>query len=81
VTIGVHDGDGTPVPTAAHEIEVEVSGPGRLRGLCSGDPASHEDQQGSRMRAFVQSDGRPGEITVPASSEGLEPAALAIIAG
>ena len=63
---------------ADNQVAVSVEGPGRLLGLCSGDPASHENPKVGRMKVFngsllaiVQSDGRPGDIAVRASSPGL----------
>lgn len=85
VTISVCDANGLPVPTACNGIEVEVTGPGRLIGLCSGDPGSHENPKTASMKAFsglllavVQSDGRPGGITVTASSGALTPGFLTL---
>ncbi|HXP63201.1 MAG TPA: hypothetical protein VN829_22050 [Dongiaceae bacterium] len=63
---------------ADNQVAVSIEGPGRLLGLCSGDPASHENPKAGRMKVFnglllaiVQSDGRPGDIAVRASSPGL----------
>ncbi len=75
VTVSIHDAEGNVVPVASNEVAVEAEGSGRLIGLCSGDPASHENPKGHRMRAFngrllaiVQSDVHPGRISVRASS-------------
>ncbi len=85
VTLGIEDGHGNPNPIAQNEISVEVEGRGRLLGLASGDPASHENPRHHQMKAFnglllaiVQSDGKPGPITLKASSAGLRSAAIAL---
>jgi beta-galactosidase len=85
ITISVCDASGLPVPTACDDIGVEVTGPGRLIGLCSGDPGSHENPKTASMKAFsglllaiVQGDGRSGDITVTASSGALTPGSLTL---
>lgn len=88
ITISVHDGNGVAVPTADQYIKVEVSGAGRLIGLCSGDPRSHELAKSPVMRAFnglllaiVQSDDKPGPITLTARSEELTAASVELSCG
>jgi beta-galactosidase len=85
VTARVVDADGKTVPDASDEITFEVSGPGRLIGLDSGDPASHEDFKGTRRKAFhglclaiVQSTAQSGAIHVSAASPGLAPADITV---
>jgi beta-galactosidase len=87
VTISIHDFDCNFVPTAASSIDVKVSGQGRLIGLSSGDPRSHENPKDSCAKAFnglllaiVQSTGEPGSINVTATSNGLESVAIDIYA-
>lgn len=87
VTISVHDAQGNTVPTAACDVRVEVAGAGKLIGLASGDPRSHENPKDTRARTFsglllaiVQSTGEPGAITVAASSEGLAGASVELAA-
>ncbi|MEN6371253.1 MAG: sugar-binding domain-containing protein [Armatimonadota bacterium] len=79
ITVSITDKDGSFVPTACDKINVKVSGSGRLIGLGSGDPRSHENPKHSSMKAFnglllavVQNNGQPGEIVVSVSSEQLE---------
>jgi beta-galactosidase len=83
ITIQIEDRDGNSVPTADNDIVVEVQGHGRLLGLCSGDPGSHENPKAGHMRAFnslllavVQSNGSPGRSTVTASSPDIRAGAL-----
>jgi beta-galactosidase len=78
VTVQVVDAAGRTVPTANATITFAVSGAGRLIGLGNGDPSSHEADKGSMRSVFnglaqaiVQSDGRPGELRLDASSPGL----------
>jgi beta-galactosidase len=73
------------VPTADNRVTFAVSGAGRLIGVGSGNPSSHEADKGQTRRAFnglamaiVQSSGPAGEITVDATSPGLKPARLVL---
>ncbi len=52
VTIRMEDKDGNFVPNAAKSVTLEIDGPGRIVGLGSGDPLSHESFQGSSVRTF-----------------------------
>lgn len=79
ITASILDGQGEPVPAAENDISIEVAGPGRLLGLCSGDPGSHENPHASHMKVFnslllaiIQTSTKAGEITVRTSSPGLE---------
>ena len=85
VTVELLDAQGRVVPTADGEVAFVVEGEGKLIGLDSGDPQSHEDYKAARRKAFnglclaiVQSTGKPGRIRVTASSPGLEPGNLTI---
>ena len=87
VTLSVHDGHGVFVPTADNFIKVTVEGRGRLLGMCSGDPRSHELARSPVMRAFnglllatVQSDEQPGPITLIARSSELHEARVELAA-
>lgn len=88
ITASIHDDQGVPVPVANHPISVKVTGSGRLLGLSSGDPGSHESEKSGCIRAFnglclaiVQSAGPAGKIQVTASSPGLTSAAVTLQAG
>lgn len=83
VEISVSDRNGVPVGNARNCIRVEVSGAGRLVGLDNGDSTDYDSYKGDNRRLFsgkllamVESTLKPGEITVRAYSEGLEPAEL-----
>jgi len=84
ITVNVCDKDGNMVPTADNVIEVEVTG-GKLLGVCSGNPMSHEDPGAGKVKAFngmllavVQSYDRAGKISVKVKSEGLEPDSIVL---
>ena len=86
VTIEVLDKDGNPCPTADTPIFVRVSGNGKLKALCNGDPTDYTPFSASCMRLFsgklvavIESDsGNRGEIRVDASSAKIKPASIAI---
>lgn len=87
VTISIYDRDGNFVPTADNLIDIQITGPGRLIGLSSGDPRSHEDPKGSSAKTFnglllaiVQSTGEPGAISVTATSDRQEPGRIVVTA-
>ena len=84
ITVNVCDKDGNMIPTADNVIEVEVTG-GKLLGICSGSPMSHEDPGAGKMKAFngmllavVQSYDSAGKISIKVKSEGLEPDSLVL---
>ncbi len=84
ITVNICDKDGNRIPTADHVIEVEVTG-GKLLGVCSGNPMSHEDPGIGEMKAFngmllavVQSYDRAGKISVKVKSEGLGPDSIVL---
>lgn len=85
ITVSIHDDQGVPAPVANHPVSVEVTGNGRLLGLSSGDPGSHESEKSGCVRAFnglclaiVQNTGPAGEIHVTASSPGLTSATVTL---
>jgi beta-galactosidase len=85
ITIQIQDANGSMAPTAANEVAFELQGEGRILGLDSGDPQSHEDYQSARRKAFnglclaiVQSTGKPGQIRVTASSPGLKSSSVTL---
>jgi beta-galactosidase len=86
VTVSIEDHNGVFVPTADNAIKIEIEGNGRILGLCSGDPGSHDNPKATNpMKAFnglllviVQGDGRPGAISVKTSSNGLSSQSLVL---
>lgn len=82
------DAAGEVVAGDPRVVQVDVSGPGRLLGLESGDQESHEDYRsnrrqtyGGRLLAYVQSRREPGEIEVTISSDGLQPVSVTVTSG
>lgn len=85
VTAQITDSQGRTVPDADREIAFEIRGEGKLIGLDSGDPESHEDFKANRRRTFhglclaiVQSTKHAGGIEIAASSPGLRANSLRI---
>ena len=59
---------------------------GKIIGVDSGDPQSHEDYRSPRRKAFnglslaiVQSTGKPGQIRVTAASPGLKSGSVTVM--
>jgi hypothetical protein len=52
VTIRIVDADGNFVPNADRWVNLSVDGPGRIIGVGSGDPLSHESFQGKHVKTF-----------------------------
>jgi beta-galactosidase len=84
----IRDIQGRVVPTAANEAVFEIQGEGKIIGLDSGDPQSHEDYKSNRRKAFnglcmaiIQSTRRPGQIRLTASSPGLQGSTITITTG
>ena len=78
VTASVTDTNGVLVPDATDFITFELSGPGRILAVDSGDNSSHESFQAGARHAYqgqcvaiLQSTASPGEITLKAAAPGL----------
>jgi beta-galactosidase len=87
VAVEVQDAQGRVAPTAGNEVAFQVTGEGKLIGTGNGDPTNQEPDKGSSRRAFsgycmaiVQSTKVAGNIAVEASSPGLAPAKVTIVA-
>jgi len=85
VTVEVRDAGGLVAPVADNLVTFRVTGSGKLIGVGSGDPSSHESDKGDTRRAFnglccaiVQAGREAGELRVEASSPGLEGATLVV---
>ena len=79
--ISVTDVNGVFCAEAADCVTVKVEGKGRLVGISSGDPRSHESCRGKTIKVFkglmlavVQTDNESGEIIITAASPKLEQA-------
>ncbi|WP_348823728.1 glycoside hydrolase family 2 TIM barrel-domain containing protein [Flavobacterium aestuarii] len=87
VTADIVDANGTLAPTANNEISFSVTGNGKIVGVCSGDPVSHESYKGSKHTALngkclvvVQSDAKGGRIELTAKANGLKQKTIVITA-
>jgi len=85
VAVSIVDSQGRVVPLASNEVAFSVTGPGKLIGLGSGDPSNHESDKATQRKAFnglvraiVQSTAQAGEITLQASSQGLQTGRITI---
>lgn len=85
IVVEVLDSSGRVVPTADNAISFAIEGEGRILGLDNGQPDSHESYKGNRRSAFngmalalLQSSGRPGEMTLTASSPSLVSAQVTV---
>jgi beta-galactosidase len=85
VEVSVVDSQGRAVPDAANKISFTVSGPGSIIGVGNGDPSCHEPDKASERSVFcglaqviVQAWQNAGDITLSASSEGLNSAQAVI---
>ncbi|MCB8998949.1 MAG: glycoside hydrolase family 2 protein [Bacteroidales bacterium] len=87
IRVEVLDSNGVLVPDASNEISFTVSGNGYIAGVDNGLQTSMEMFKSDHRKAFnglclvvVGSKPKPGEITVRASSPGLDPAKVVIMA-
>jgi len=87
IEIGAEDADGNPVENAVNRVRVDVAGAGRLVGLDNGDSTDYDQYKGvsrrlfsGKLMAIVAAGLAPGPVRVAASSPGLEPAELEILA-
>jgi beta-galactosidase len=85
--VEVQDAQGRVVPITDNEVTFRVSSQGKLIGLGNGDPTDHESDKGTSRKAFaglcmaiVQASKAAGNITVEATSPGLAPASVTIMA-
>ena len=86
VTVDVTDKDGNIVPNATNNVKFEVKG-GTLVGVDNGKQADHQSYQDDNRNAYngslvaiVQATDKAGEISVTASSKGLDSATVKVTA-
>ena len=84
-TVKILDAQGRVVPTADNEVTFEMQGEGKIIGVDSGNPESHEYFKGNRRKAFrglclaiVQSTAKAGRIQLTASSPGLKSSSVTV---
>jgi beta-galactosidase len=82
IEVRIVDKNGNPVVAAINEVTVTVTGPAKVLGLESGDPASHENYQAPKRLAYhgqllvyVQTQ---GPVTVTLQAPGLTSKTLAL---
>ena len=87
ICVSITDGEGNLISDASHQVTCEVSAPGEIIGIESGDPRSHEDYKSrlrkayrGRMLVYVQSRRESGDIVLSVSAPGLESAVVKICA-
>lgn len=87
VTVDILDDKGTLAPNANNEINFSLKGNGKIVGVCSGDPVSHESYKGSKHTALsgkclviVQSGDKTGRLELTAKANGLKQATIVITA-
>jgi beta-galactosidase len=85
--VEVRDAQGRVVPVTDNDVTFKVSGAGKLLGTGNGDPTNQQPDKGCSRKAFsgccmvlVQSKKNSGDITVEATSPGLESARVTISA-
>ena len=85
VDVSITDAAGVLVPSAMHEIQFTIEGPGAIVGVDNGDLSSMEPFKASKRSAFhgraqviVQSARKPGTITLKAHAEGLPDAQVTV---
>lgn len=87
VTVNVVDQNGTLVPRADNLVHFKVNGEATIAGVDNGSETSHEPFKANYRHAFngkclvvLQSDGKPGNIELTASAEGLPDAKVTVTA-
>jgi beta-galactosidase len=87
LAVEVHDAQGRVVPVTDNDVTFKVTGAGKLLGTGNGDPTNQQPDKGTSRKAFsgycmalVQSDKNGGDVTVEASSPGLESSSVTISA-
>jgi beta-galactosidase len=87
ITVDILDDKGTIAPNANNEINFSLKGNGKIVGVCSGDPVSHESYKGNKHTALagkclviVQSGDKSGRLELTAKANGLKQSTIVITA-
>jgi beta-galactosidase len=87
ITVKITDDAGNIVPNASNMVNFNIIGKGFIAGVDNGYQASHEPFKASERKAYngmclaiIQSKGKGGNIVLEATSKGLEPATISLIA-
>ena len=85
VTVEALDAAGRLQPTADQDVQLAISGPGRIAAVGNGDGKSDQPYQGNRCKLFngramvvVRSSRKQGRIELTATAQGLSAATAAI---
>ena len=85
VAVRVVDEHGNLCPTAQHQLTMKVSGAGKFKGVCNGDPTSLEPFVNPTMKLFngelvvgVQTLKQPGDIVLKVSGKGVGSATITL---
>ncbi len=85
VAVRVVDKDGNFCPTAQHQLTMKVSGEGKFKGVCNGDPTSLEVFVNPTMKLFngelvvgVQTTKQAGDMVLKVSGKGLGSASVTL---
>ncbi len=85
VKVSIVDKKGITVPVADNLVNFSVKGAGFLAGVDNGDPTSHTSFKSNSVKALnalclavLQSNGSKGNITLSATSPGLQSATILI---
>lgn len=79
VTVDITDKNGVLSPNANNEIQFSLKGNGKIVGVCSGDPVSHESYKGTKHTALngkclviIQAGNKAEKLELTASAKGLK---------
>ena len=85
ITVDITDANGVFAATANNEITFSLKGNGKIVGVCSGDPVSHESYKGNKHTALsgkclviVQAGNEAGNLELTASAKGLKESTVSI---
>ncbi|WP_410501043.1 glycoside hydrolase family 2 TIM barrel-domain containing protein [Flavobacterium sp. 103] len=85
VTVGITDANGVLSPNANNEIHFSLKGNGKIVGVCSGDPVSHESYKGTSHTALngkclviIQAGDKAEKLELTASANGLKSSKIII---
>ncbi|WP_343704935.1 glycoside hydrolase family 2 TIM barrel-domain containing protein [Flavobacterium sp.] len=85
ITVDILDNKGTLAPNANNEINFSLKGNGKIVGVCSGDPVSHEPYKGTKHTALagkclviVQSGDKSGRLELTVKANGLKQSTIVI---
>ena len=87
VTVDIIDANGVLSPNANNEIQFSLKGSGKIVGVCSGDPVSHESYKGTKHTALngkclvvIKSSNKAEKLELTANANGLKAATITISA-